>query len=142
MRTSLPGGHRARVSVCALTREFQYARGNEFIYLRDRTDWRGFVRYLPFFLPLTRIDLLRDIVRDLPAHQPVDGQLVQRGHLRRTMWTNEVLFEQMRLDTILTVSRPATRRLDRIPEDPMVYGADDAWVLRWPFTNFDLGETL
>jgi len=122
---------------------FQYARGgSEFIYLRDRTDWRGFVRDLPFFLPLTRLDLLRDIVRDLPAHQPVDGQLVQRGHLRRTMWTDKVLFEQMRLDAILTVSRPATRRLDRVPEDPMVDAADDARVLRWSFTNFGFGEAL
>ena len=58
------------------------------------------------------------------------------------MWTNEVLFEQVRLDAILTVSRPATRRLDRVPEDPMVEGADDARVLRWPFTNFGLGEAL
>ena len=58
------------------------------------------------------------------------------------MWTNEVLFEQMRLNAILTVSRPATRRLDRVPEDPMVDGADDAWVLRWSFTDFGLGEAL
>src|SRR5260221_980439 len=111
-------------------------------HLRDRTDWRGFVRDLPFFLPLTGFDLLRDIVRDPPAHRPVDGQLVQRGHLRRTMWTNEVLFEQMRLNAVLTVRRPAARRLDRVPEDPMVDEADDAWVLRRSFTNFGLGEAL
>jgi hypothetical protein len=44
------------------------------------------------------------------------------------MWTNEILFEQIGLNAILAVRRPATGSFDGVPEDLMVDGADDAWV--------------
>jgi hypothetical protein len=34
----------------------------------------------------------------------------------------------MGLNTVLAVGRPATRRFDCVTEDPIVDGADDAWV--------------
>jgi hypothetical protein len=61
--------------------------------LKDGASWTGFVRNLTIFFPLAHFDLLRDIIGDLLAHCPVDGKLVQRGYLGRTIWTNKVLFE-------------------------------------------------
>ncbi len=45
------------------------------------------------------------------------------------MWTNEVLFKQMGLNTILAIRSPATWGLDGVPEDPIVNRADDTRVL-------------
>lgn len=97
--------------------------------LRGGADWSGLVRDLAVFFPLARLDLLHDIVGDFSAHWPVGGQLVQRGYLGRTMWTDEVLFKQMGLNAILAVSRPATWCFDGVPEDLTVDRAHDAWVL-------------
>jgi hypothetical protein len=45
------------------------------------------------------------------------------------MRTDEVLFEQVGLNAILAVRRPATGSFDGAPEDLMVVRADDAWVV-------------
>ena len=58
------------------------------------------------------------------------------------MRTNEVLFEQMGLDAILAVSRPATWSFYGVPEDLIVDKADDAWIFRRTLANFGLGKAL
>jgi hypothetical protein len=65
--------------VCALACEFQMQKERRFtgiIDLRDGAGRSGVARDLTIFFPLARIDLPRDVVRDLPTHHPVDGQLV------------------------------------------------------------------
>ena len=110
-------------------------------YLRHSANWSGIVRLAVFF-PLARFNLPVDIIGDPLARRPVDDQLVQRGHLGRTVRADKVLFEQVGLNAILAVGRPATRRFDSVAEDPIVDWANDAWVFCRPFANFGLGEAF
>lgn len=72
----------------------------------------------------TLLNCLVDIISNSGPHWFVDYQLVQRCNLLLAIGTDEVVFQQMRLNAFLTVRLLATRSFDGIAEKLIIDGTN------------------